>query len=407
MRGTRQRGQYSQMLDRNNNTVQHARDSRQERIPGADGHHLNYADHAAERARGQRPVKKKGSWLGVAMMAVLVVVAMLGVGAGIAYWYFLSENSVAPGEVRTLTLEQGTSVAGIADQLEQADLIDRAIKFRIQVRLAEADDQLLAGTYRLAPGMTYEELIATLIEGPPPLDVVTVTIPEGRSIDRMAEILAEAMNFSAEEFTLIAQSAAPEFAGDFPMLIGAFDDTLEGYLFPDTYEFLADATPREVITVMLNRFVDVWDDLGAPTGPAADMTASEIVVIASLVEMESSLENERPLVSSVIYNRLDIGRKLQFCSTVQYTIVGEERQRLRLTYEQTQVPSPYNTYLIEGLPPGPISNPGRQALDGALHPADTSYIYFVLTGQDGSQTFASNTAEFEEARQLSREVFGQ
>jgi UPF0755 protein len=243
--------------------------------------------------------------------------------------------------------------------------------------------------------------------GPPRQDVVQVTIPEGRSIDRMALILEESMNFSAEDFTQIAQEGAPEFAGEFPFLIGAFDDSLEGYLFPDSYEFFQDATVHDVIRQMLQRFDYVWNSLEEPSGDAINMTPGELVIIASLVEMESSLERERPLVSSVIYNRLAIDRKLQFCSTVQFLMPGEDRQRLRLTYAETQVPSPYNTYMNVGLPPGPISNPGRQALDAALHPANTDYIYFVLTGEDGSQTFASNTADFERARQLSREVFGQ
>jgi UPF0755 protein len=364
------------------------------------------AERAVERETQRRLKRQKKKFpFGVIIMSFFMLLILSGVGVG--YWVFMSENSVAAGEEQFFELVPGTSVASIAEKLEEDGLVDHALLFRVRVRMAEADDLLRAGGYQLRPGMSYEEIIEVLKEGPPRQDTVTVTIPEGRSIDRMASILAEELQFSAEEFIEVAQNGAPEFAEEFPFLIGAFDDTLEGYLFPDTYEFFDNATSREVITIMLRRFEAVWNDLEAPTGDATEMSPAELVVIASLVEMESSLARERPLVSSVIYNRLSINRKLQFCSTVQFLIPGEERQRLRLTYEQIRVPSPYNTYMNEGLPPGPISNPGRQALDAALHPADTDYIYFVLTGHDGSQTFASNTADFERARQKSREVFGQ
>ncbi|MCL2403089.1 MAG: endolytic transglycosylase MltG [Coriobacteriia bacterium] len=360
---------------------------------------------------GRRSRQKKFPY-GIVALSVLIVVMMMGVGVG--YWVLIRDttqtidaNQVATGEEIPIYIEQGTPVAAIADLLEEEGVVSSALTFRAQVRLAGADDTLLAGLYIMYAGMGHNDIIAMLQEGPPRRDVVHVTVPEGRSIDRMALILEEDMNFTAEEFIQVAKYGAPEFAGDFPFLIGAFDDSLEGYLFPDSYEFFEDATIHDVITQMLQRFEYVWSGLGDPTGSATDMTPEELVVIASLVEMESSLERERPLVSSVIYNRLAINRRLQFCSTVQFLMPGEDRQRLRLTYAETEVPSPYNTYLNEGLPPGPISNPGRQALDAALHPADTDYIYFVLTGEDGSQTFASNTADFEAARRISREVFGE
>ena len=359
-----------------------------------------------------RRSRKKEFPFGIVMISLLVVFAMIGVGVG--YWFLVRSDTrtvdselIVDGGAISVEIPTGTSVAGIAEILDDAGVISGTTVFRVQVRLADADETLLAGTYNMYAGMSYADIITLLQTGPPRRDVVTVTIPEGRSIDRMALILEEDLSFSAAEFIEIAQNSAPEFALEFPFLVGAFDDSLEGYLFPDTYEFFEEASAHEVITLMLRRFESVWNGLDNPTGPAASMTPAELVVIASLVEMESSLERERPLVSSVIYNRLAINRKLQFCSTVQFLIPGEERQRLRLTYAQTQVPSPYNTYMNVGLPPGPISNPGRQALSAALHPADTDYIYFVLTGTDGSQTFASNSADFNRARQKSREVFGQ
>ena len=372
-----------------------------------DSHDVEVVERPTRRSR--RKQKKKFP-LGIVLLSTLIVMTVVGVGVG---WWLLSgdnyspsDTSIAEGREVTFTIEAGTSVSGIADQLEEVGLINSAFSFRTRVRLAGAEESLQAGTYQIRAGKSYDEIIDILQEGPPRRDVVTVTIPEGRSIDRMAEILAEHMNFTAEEFNELALRGAPEFVADFPFLAGAFDDSLEGYLFPDTYEFFADATAREVIVQMLSQFQSVWDSLGEPTGPASDMSPQELVIIASLVEMESALERERPLVASVVYNRLAIGRKLQFCSTIQFFLEGEDRYRVRLLYEHLEIDNPYNTYLYEGLPPGPIANPGRQALNAALHPADTDYIYFVLTGEDGSQTFASNTADFNRAREISLDVIG-
>jgi len=340
------------------------------------------------------------------------LIVMIVAGVGVGWWLFSGDNylpydssQVETTEV-TVTIEMGSTVASIAYLLEDVGLIDSAFAFRTRVRLAGAEESLHAGTYQMRTGMSYDEIIEMLKTGPPRRDVVTVTIPEGRSIDRMALILEEHFDFTADEFTEFAQNGASEFAGEFPFLTGAFDNSLEGYLFPDTYEFFEDATMYEIIAQMLGQFQSVWNSLGEPTGPARDMSPQELVVIASLVEMESALERERPLVASVVYNRLAIGRKLQFCSTIQFFLEGEDRHRVRLLYEHLRIDNPYNTYMYEGLPPGPIANPGRQALNAALHPADTDYIYFVLTGEDGSQTFASNTADFNRAREISIDVIG-
>ncbi|MCL2525695.1 MAG: endolytic transglycosylase MltG [Coriobacteriia bacterium] len=360
---------------------------------------------------GRRSKQTKKFPFGIVLLSVLIILTLAGVGVG--YYVLMSGGpaATAAGEAgveKTIVIPSGSSTSAIADILYDSGMVNSALSFRVQARLAGADGSFMAGTYQMHTGMSKDEIFAMLQAGPPRQDVVKVTLPEGRSIDRMGTLLEEAgMSFSAEEFTTLGKTGAAQFAGEFPFLVGAFNDSMEGYLFPDTYEFFEDATVEDVITQMLRRFEAVWNTLDAPTGPAADMSPAQLVTIASLVEMESSLSSERPLVSSVVYNRLAINRKLQFCSTVQYLLPGEERQRLRLTYAQTEVPSPWNTYMNDGLPPGPISNPGREALDAALHPASTDYIYFVLTGTDGSQTFASNTAEFNRARQLSREVFGQ
>ena len=129
----------------------------------------------------------------------------------------------------------------------------------------------------------------------------------------------------------------------------------------------------------------------------------QIVTMASIIEREARIPKERPLVSSVIYNRLARDMKLEICATVEYVLPGN---RFRLSWKETRTPSPYNTYLHKGLTPGPISNPGLASLKAAASPADTDFIFYVLTGKDGSQTYASNAADFAKAKRKSKEVFG-
>lgn len=164
------------------------------------------------------------------------------------------------------------------------------------------------------------------------------------------------------------------------------------------------ATARDVIEMMLDQFDEeiALVDLGAAKKRGSSL--NEVVTMASMVEKEAKLPKDRPKVVSVIYNRLRIGMKLQFDSPLEYVL---PQRKFRPTYGDLKTDSPYNDYKYAGLPPGPICNPGLEALEAAAHPADTKYIYFVLTGKDGSLTFTTNYADFEKANQKSYQVFGQ
>ena len=351
--------------------------------------------------------RRSGSVAGIVILSVLIVIAAVGVGAG--YWLFLSDNAAGSGksgEEVVVELLPGSSTTQIASKLEAAGVIDNALVFRLRVRLAGADAELLAGTYRFTRGMSYNAIIRELRAGPEP-EAARVTIPEGKTIPQMAAILAESLEFSADEFAERAQSAAPDYVGRFPFLEGSRTGSLEGFLFPDTYEFVVSATPDDVIAIMVKRFSDVWVTLGEPQGPAQAMSTIQLVTVASLVEREASIAAERPKVASVIYNRLARDMRLQMCSSVQFLLPLERQNALRLTNADIAIDSPYNTYTNKGLPPGPIANPGRDSLEAAFRPKDTKYLYFVLTGKDGSQTFCETTAQFEKAKAESKRVFGE
>jgi len=338
----------------------------------------------------------------------LIALALVCVALALAtlYVFFLRPNHPAlpAGKQVSFVVEPGTSSAQIGANLKQAGLIDSATIFRFRLARSGSGTNLKAGTHLLTAGSNYDQLILALRQAPS-VPAIKVTIPEGSNIDRIAAILQERLGLSAASFSSYAKAAAPSFATQYPYLKSAYNGSLEGYLFPDTYQFPKDSTPEAICAEMVGRFNQVWASLSSSYH--SSYSIAHLVTIASLVEKEVSVPTERPLVASVIYNRLDKGIKLQLCSTVQMLLPDPSKNKLRLTNEDLATPSPYNTYLHAGLPPGPIANPGEAALQAALSPAKTTYLYFVLTGKDGSQTFASTSQEFEAAKAKSKTVFGQ
>ncbi len=322
------------------------------------------------------------------------------------YVLFLKPNhpTRAKGTELSFVVASGESTSKIAADLKSAGLIDNALIFQFRLLRSGARGTLKAGTHQLTAGMDYDRLILALCQSPN-APAVKVTVPEGSNITQIAAILQGKLGIPATDFKAYAEAAAPDFTAQYPFLGSAYNGSLEGYLFPDTYQFSKGVTIPEVCGDMLERFNQVWTSLEPPT--AGSWSTTQLVTIASLVEKEASVPAERPLVSSVIYNRLQRNMKLQLCSTVQFLLPDPSKNKLRLTNADLATPSPYNTYQNVGLPPGPIANPGKAALQSACKPAKTDYLYFVLTGKDGSQTFASTSAEFEAAKARSKEVFGE
>lgn len=339
--------------------------------------------------------------LGAAAIVLLVAFGIIG------GFFLLSQPTGKPGEDVVIEIVGGSGTAAIAEALAQEDVIGNALVFRVLSRLDGADGTYKAGLYRFAQNTDYREVMKSLQRGPLQ-KYVTVTIPEGLTVRQTAELLAKHTAISADEFETLARSGAPEYADQYSFLEDAYADSLEGYLFPDTYRIDEFAQAQDVISMMLSRFDEVWQSIKVSSQRYKKYSVGELVTIASLVEREARIAKERPLVASVIDNRLKVGMKLQFCSSVQFLLPGEEdRTKIRLTNEDISIKSPYNTYLNKGLPPGPIANPGKAALQAAAKPANTDYIYFVLTGKDGSQTFASTAQEFEAAKALSKKVLGE
>lgn len=338
------------------------------------------------------------------LFSLSVIVSLLVCGLGAAWWALsIPQADVVRGEPVAFVVESGASTRAIARDLAEAGVIANANMFRVRTRLAGADGELKPGTYELSTGMTYAAAIAALRRGPK-LDWVSVTIPEGFTVDRIAARVESETGIPSAEFLALAKGGAGKFVEDHPRLKGAYEGSVEGYLFPKTYRVDSGATAADVIESMLDQFDAETSDLVASDElKARGIGVPELVTVASIVEREARLDSERPLVASVIYNRLAIGMKLEIDATVEYVLPGDT---FRLRYSDLKVDSPYNTYRYAGLPPGPIASPGMDSLRAAAQPAQTRYIYYVLTGKDGSHTFTTNKTDFLKAKARSKEVFG-
>lgn len=348
------------------------------------------ADRAAPGVRGGR---------GCAVTAI-VLALVLACGT-LTAWALLFKPAAAVPEGRPVQIEirAGASTAAIADSLARAGVVPNALMFRVRARMAGSDADLKAGVYDLSTGMPYDLVIDRLAEGPPIL-YVTVTIPEGFVLDQIAARLEEQAGIPAGEFSKLAKTGASEFDRDHLADTGG---SLEGYLFPKTYRIREGSTARDVIEMMLAQFDRETASLDMVYARSRGMSLHNVVTLGSMIEKEASIARERPLVSSVIHNRLARGMRLEIDATIEYVLPGN---RFRLRNSDLRVDSPYNTYMHEGLPPGPICSPGLAALEAAAAPARTGYLYYVLTGKDGSHTFTSTVEEFEVAKRKSKEVFG-
>ena len=340
------------------------------------------------------------------VLAIMVLGSLVGGGllAGLLWrHYALPQTDEAPGRSVQLRIEDGATTRDIASALLEAGVIANANGFALRSRITGADGRLQPGVYDLKTGMPDSQVIDILRTGPT-VDYITVTIPEGFRVDQIADRLDRDVGIPRKEFLALAERGAKRFSKAHPYLAGAYKGSLEGYLFPKTYQIREDMTAEQIIEMMLDQFDRETADLDYAAAQKRGLSVREVVVIASMIERESKLDKERPLVSSVIYNRLRKGMRLKIDATIEYVL---RDKRLRLTNRDLYTKTPYNTYLHEGLPPGPISNPGLKSLQAAVKPAETRFLYYVLTGKDGSHTFTTNLADFLVAKKKSKEVFGE
>ena len=287
-----------------------------------------------------------------------------------------------------ITISMGSGTPQIAAILEKNGIIGSGDTFKLVSKITGNNGKYKAGTYALSPSMNLDEIMKKMKSG---ISVGNmVTIPEGYTIEQVAGILEKAGFIDKAVF--LDELENGDFKQKFIEFLPKGPNRLEGFLFPETYDIPVKASEYDIINIMLNQFDKLFTDEYYARASELGLNINEVITIASMIEREAAVNEDRPKVASVVYNRLKQSMPLQFCSTVQY-VLGD--QKARLSDEDTQIDSKYNTYINAGLPPGPICSPGLESIKAALYPAETEYLYFVVD-PNGKRThqFAKTYEEF-------------
>ena len=310
---------------------------------------------------------------------IILIIAALVVGI-----VLVEMCGILPGREVALYVPAGMYPAEIYSMLENEGVINSKILFSAYSRGAAS--KFTSGYHTLEKNMSYGKIVSELTSPGKMSDLQMVTFPEGYELREFALLLEEKDIKNADDFIKASNKKY-----DYEFLPPRKDGYLEGYLFPDTYSISPEMTCEDIIKMMLTRFDEIYTDEFEKRAKELDMTTSEVVTLASIIEREAAVKNERALVSSVFHNRLksDEYPYLQSCATVQYLL--KERKDI-LSNADIAIDSPYNTYKYPGLPPGPIASPGKACIEAALYPADTDYYFFVANG-DGTQTFSETFRE--------------
>jgi UPF0755 protein len=353
----------------------------------------DYHDDAGGRGRGDddswRRVEQFSvrhrvpRWLTI--LAIIIVLGLIAGALGVVWVHRQIDPGGKPGASVSVAIPAGSSTSKIASVLGKAGVIHSPSVFKLYVKIKSAGP-LLAGTYSLPKNSRYDTVISTLSKGPPPPTVVRrFTIPEGFTLEQIAARVGTLPGLSAAKFLALATGGTVRSTFE-----PAGVNTLEGLLYPATY----DVKDGEDETSILQRMVSAFDNTATSLGITAaaarlGITPYQVVVVASIVEREAKLDEDRGPIASVIYNRLAKGTLLQIDSTVMYGQHITDPHQIN-----TKTASPYNTYLNKGLPPTPIASPGTPSLQAAANPPKTTYLYYVLIDPNGKQAFASTDKEF-------------
>lgn len=330
------------------------------------------------------------------IVAWIVLLIMLAGAGGTGFLVVMNEPPARElsGAVE-FTVDRGESLTSISQRLEDLGVIRSGLLLRLLARAQGTSTRLQSGNYLFTERMSARSMHDYLLSGNQVLR--RVTVPEGLTIRRTGQRLEAQGITPAAEFEDAAMN--PGLLEE----LGIPGDTAEGFLFPDTYLFTEDYPADAVVRHMAGRFFEVIADIYPEYG---NLSAEELlarVTLASIVEREYRVPEEAPTIASVFYNRLEVSMRLESCATVVYVMTELEglSHPQRLFYRDLERANPYNTYYTRGLPPGPISNPGRTALHAAFHPAESDYLFFVWNGPgSSSHAFTRTLSEHNEARLL-------
>lgn len=305
--------------------------------------------------------------------------------------------AAADRTTQIVTVTSGESAAQIGSDLQARGLVRSALAFRLMAEQQGVQNELAAGVYELSPSMSTTQILQTIAKGKTRRGIVA-TIPEGWRATQIAERLQGLGFTNGPDF--LAAVGKPVSVPGADLLGPPPPPSLEGYLFPQTYAVQFAVSGQHAAALMVQMFRQQVANQLTAAAPGSKLTPEQVVTLASIVEREARLPSERPIIASVYLNRLAIGMPLQADPTVQYAVANRDGAaaaaygywKANLTNADLQVASPYNTYVHNGLPPGPICSPGEASIQAVLHPAKTDYLYFVAKG-DGSHLFARTLDE--------------
>ena len=336
--------------------------------------------------------------------AAIIVFVILVVGGG---WLWLRSEMRRPinhaATQKTITVESGASTSSIIARLHTEGILPSTIPVKLWLRLFDRGANLKSGDYRFKSPISPLQVLNQMIRG----EIATrqFTIPEGYNQYDIAQVLSGLQGLKQHS---MSPEAVLGLLKDVSLIADLDPDatTLEGYLFPDTYEYSASTTREQLVEMMVKRFRRVYTPEMQQRAAELGMTTRQAVTMASLIEKEAKVDSERETISSVFHRRWKTGIPLACDPTLIYAALIEGKYRGKIYQSDLDRESAYNTYKHAGLPPGPIASPGQRSLHAALNPAQTDYLYFVVDAvkKDGSHHFSASSAEHENAVKLLRQA---
>ena len=321
----------------------------------------------------------------LAALIFLSVAAAVCIGLIIDFYRYSDTTRNLGKQEIIVSIASGDTFSETVSRLVGAGVVVHPSKFKLLARLTGDDKRMKAGEFVFTGQLSPRDVIGILVKGA--VKLYKLTVPEGYNIYQVAQLVQEAGFGTADSF--IERITNAEFINQ----LNIKAETLEGYLFPDTYFFPKNAHPQAVAITMVKRFREVFTDQWRLRAREQGFSIHEVVTLASIIEKETGAAPERELIASVFHNRLKKGMRLEADPTVIY---GLKEFDGNLTRRHLETPTPYNTYIIKGLPPGPIANPGKAALNATLFPSDSKYLFFVAK-RDGTHQFSTNFKDHQAA----------
>lgn len=338
-----------------------------------------------------------------------IIVIITAFGAAFSYRFVLEnlgedrmieEVEIAPGEALTIDIPMGTGTSGIAEILKSEGLIRYPLVFRLMSAVYGYDGRYKAGSHMVKDGLGYEQYMSLLIKDPLNEPSIKVMIPEYFTYEQTVERLEKEGLIDTDKFNEVAGKG--EFDYKFLQGIPNRTNKLEGYLFPETYNFDVDSDEEAVLKKLLDQFNKEFKPEYYERAKQLGMTIDQVITLASIIEREAKVADERKTVSGVFHNRLKKNMRLESCATVEYILFKRDGKiKDALTNEDTSIDDPYNTYRNAGLPPGPICSPGIASIEAALYPEEHNYYFFVVK-KDGGGTHEFTSTLNEHNKAVSR-----